>query len=601
MATAESVTIAPPRPIEIIRPDSPKQGRYDAPISAMVASYASGDHFAATRWILEILSAIEADSRGPSPQSMGEITQAMNSVLTIIARPDYQIPESHSRNFLWHNPTIANAIATAGDNTTDAFVASLAGQNQEAFKSCVMLSARNNGDIRFDELFAAAPSLASAWLNETFKTTFSGNVNTRCRNKLISFARQVSGRYRYTKNVQEPYFLCTYLGDMEAERNLKSWINHAVKKTVPQIEGGKPSRTIAVVSDLWFEGHSVHRTLKAYIEALAADYRLILISTIRKPEDLDTSLFAESFKLDFDGELLNTDPLNNLGLAAVIYPDVGMTGSSILLSNMRIAPIQIMMTGHPVSTFGSEIDYFISGQLVENPEHQANYSELLVRLPGFGATHAKPTYEPQGTAKDFDGVLINASWYGQKVARPFLDLVNEAIGEAVADDGPKVKLQVFAGGAATNRGGFGAFLRDMGEAITACEVVVYPHLGYSEYMAQMERADFAIDCHPFAGSNTVSDNLWLRKPVIALEGDRWFNRIGPAMLRAVGLGGLVADTPEAFKNLIIDMIRYGHVCDAFAADLSMADLDANLYTATGAKEFGSWLDSVIRSTPAGLA
>lgn len=590
--TTLDMSIAPPRPIEVVFPESAKQGRYDRVISEMNSAFWAGDHFSAARRMLDILTTIEADTRGPGPAVNAEITQAINAFLTLFCRPEFVVPEKLSKPFLWHNPTISNAIAAAGDNTTDAFVASLAGQRQEVFKSCVLLSPRNHGDLRYADLLRDAPSLASMWLNETFKTAFSGNINTRCRDKLIRLAKATDHYYRYVKDVQEPYFLCTYLGDFDAERNLKSRINQACKAVSTKIDNGPSQRAVAVVSDLWMQGHSVHRTLKAYIEAIAADYRLILISTIRKAEDLDTSLFHETIKLDFDGEKLDVSPLNGLGLDAVIYPDIGMTGSSILMANTRIAPVQVMMTGHPVSTFGSEIDYFISGELVENAEHQVNYSETLVRLPGFGATHAKPTYEHKYTPKDFDGVLINASWYGQKITRPFLDCVNSAIREA----GQKVRLQIFAGGAATNRGAFGAFLRDIGEAVNACEVVVYPHLAYDEYMAQMERADFAIDCSPFAGSNTVSDNLWLRKPVVALEGDRWFNRIGPAMLRSVGLGDLVATTQGEFTDLIVDMIRYAHVRDAFADALKAADLDAALYAPNGADAFREWLNTAVAAS-----
>src|SRR2546429_306824 len=78
----------------------------------------------------------------------------------------------------------------------------------------------------------------------------------------------------------------------------------------------------------------------------------------------------------------------------VYYPDIGMTPQSILLANLRLAPIQIMSLGHPVSTWGSEIDYFISGADVEPPNYpERNYSERLVLLPGCGGVYNRPLYE----------------------------------------------------------------------------------------------------------------------------------------------------------------------------------------------------------------
>lgn len=590
MIAADSITIAPPKPIRIVRPDQPKPGPYDKLISDLLESYTQGRNTDAELAMLAIFERLEGDVRNPNHLVTGQQTHALITALSIFCRPDFVVTEDLAKAFLWHNPVIGNAMAAAGDNTTDAFVASLEGQRQQAFKSCVLLSPRANGDLRLTELMAVSPVLASAWLNQTYKTAFSGNVNTRCRDKLIKMSRSIGESYAFAKDVQEPYFLSSYLGDDDAERTIKSAINAAVKRVAPKFDNGEPANAVAVVSDLWMPGHSVYRSLKAYIEAIRGDYRMILVSTIRETSDLDATGFDEAIRLPYDGERLDVSPLENKGLEAVIYPDVGMTGSSIMLANMRLAPVQVMMTGHPASTFGGEIDYFISGKLVEENEHQANYSEKLVRLPGYGATHTKPTYEPKNPPKDFDGVLINCSWYGQKMTRPFLELVNRAIGMAGVE---KVRLQIFAGGAATTRGGFGAFLRDVGEAITACEAIVYPHLDYPAYMTEMEKGDFAIDCSPWAGSNTVSDNLWLRKPVIALQGDRWFNRIGPAMLRSCGLGGLIAATEDRFAGLICDMVNFRHVRESFAADLAAVDLDAAIYAPTGADAFRHWLNGAV--------
>jgi hypothetical protein len=586
---ASQLTIAPPKPIDVIFPTREPQGRYDALSQAVLSHYAEHDHAACLQAMIDLLRAIEADSRGPSPRVRAEITQAIHAFLGVFCRPDFVVPESAAPAILWFNPTIANAMAASGDNTTDAYCASLEGQRQQVFKSAVIMSPRNFGQFRLDELFDVSPTLASSWVCQTFKTAFAGNVHPRTRQNLIDICRTVDSRFVDVKDVQEPYFLSTYLGDPDAERAIKSAINAAIQRNVPPIDNGPPKRRVAVVSDFWYPGHSVHRTLSAYVEAIRPDFELILIHAIRESNDLDQGMFDRVIKLAYDGQRLETAPLHGLGLDAIIYPDIGMTGYSIVMSNMRIAPVQIMMTGHPVSTFGSEIDYFISGELVENEEHQANYSERLVRLPGFGATHALPTYEPKGTPKDYDGVLINASWYGQKVVPEMLRMLDTA----ARDSGKRVKLQIFAGGAATNRCGFGAYLDAVGAAMSSCEVVVYPHLDYPHYMAQLERGDFAVDCTPFAGSNTVSDNLWLRKPVVALEGDRWFNRIGPAMLRAVGLDALVATNPHEFVGLITDMIRHGHVREAFADQLAAVDLGERLYAPVGADAFREWVSRAV--------
>ena len=69
------------------------------------------------------------------------------------------------------------------------------------------------------------------------------------------------------------------------------------------------------------------------------------------------------------------------GLHFLLLPDVGMSASSRVLSQYRIAPIQLASWGHPDTTGSSNIDYFLSGELLEVPGADDHYSEELIRLP----------------------------------------------------------------------------------------------------------------------------------------------------------------------------------------------------------------------------
>lgn len=581
-----NIAIAP-KPIKIVEPKKPPRGKYDDWLDALAKAFADGDNFEVNTLLLKTLEAIEHDNRTPSPVVNAEIGRAIHVVLTVFCSPRTVVLEGNTFGFLWFNTTIANAIATQCDQTTDTWLATLAGQHQEAFKTAVLMSPKNVGQIRMDDLFRANPALASSWFCETYKTAFAGNVDEHTRETLIQLSRALDDRFLPVRDLQEPYFLCTYLGDEVAEQNVKKRINDSIRKHAKTIRPGKISNRIAVVSDYWLKGHSVHRTLSGYIDALRGKYKLDLIHAIRDADSLETAGFDNVIRLNYDGSNLKMDELHDRGYCAVIYPDVGMTGWSILLANHRIAPVQVMMTGHPVSTFGSEIDYFISGELTEGEDHEP-YSEKHVRLPGFGAIHERPTYEPKGRNTSFDGVVINASWYGQKIAHLWCRVVDSVIRES----GVKCKIQLFAGGAVTSRGGFAQFLRSIGKAMPSCEVEVYPHLEYGEYMHRLEQADFAVDCFPFAGSNTMSDNLWLRKPVVCLAGRRWFNSIGPAMLNACGLGELACGSIDKFRAMFRTMLVNAGFRDAMSERLQLCDLDNAIYRHDGAEEFRAWMDDV---------
>ena len=86
-------------------------------------------------------------------------------------------------------------------------------------------------------------------------------------------------------------------------------------------------------------------------------------------------------------------PLADNEFALVYFPDIGMTKFSICLANLRVAPIQVAGVGHSVSTFGADIDYYMSGADVETPDRPERFfSERLVLLPGCGSVNELPTY-----------------------------------------------------------------------------------------------------------------------------------------------------------------------------------------------------------------
>ena len=41
--------------------------------------------------------------------------------------------------------------------------------------------------------------------------------------------------------------------------------------------------------------------------------------------------------------------------------------------------------------------------------------------------------------------------------------------------------------------------------------------------------DLCLDSYHFGGCNTIADGLYLRKPTVTWEGDKWYNRIGAQM------------------------------------------------------------------------
>ena len=523
----------------------------------LMAGYRTGDNRAAAEAFARLMTAIEKDARiGHDTTTQAEWARAVSAALGVFVQPDFVVPEEVAQKVLGGCATIANTLAAVG-MTTDPHLRMIEAQPQQGFKSAVLYSARNALEMNVGKMFDDNPLLASMWLNQAIKVAYSGNADAKISERIIKLLSAVDERLEPAAELQELYFLVSYLGCIDTEKRVKQAINAAIRRHLDRKITNRPNpRKIAVWAEYWNKGHSVYRTLKGFIDALRPHFdEITLVHCVKKTDELDTAGFDRVIRLEHDGFRINPTPLDGNEWAAMIFADVGMTLPSILVSNLRIAPVQILLTGHPVSTFGGVMDWFISGAKVDtNPD---NYSERLAILPHFGAIHEPVEWKPSGKRHDGDEIVINCSAYGQKIHHEFIATINEAFGHATKP----VRLQLFCGGAPMRSKGLAAFADSVAAVVPNAHVELIGHLPYPEYMAKIEQADFGIDSWPFGGSNVISDQIAAGVPVLCMAGDRWFNSIGPAMMRAMSTR--VAQDKKQFAEWLGKLVSIDSVREAF--------------------------------------
>jgi len=67
-------------------------------------------------------------------------------------------------------------------------------------------------------------------------------------------------------------------------------------------------------------------------------------------------------------------------LDVLVYADIGMEPTSYFLAFSRLAHVQCVAGGHPVTSGIPSLDYWIGNDLGEAEDAQAHYNEKLVRL-----------------------------------------------------------------------------------------------------------------------------------------------------------------------------------------------------------------------------
>ena len=81
-------------------------------------------------------------------------------------------------------------------------------------------------------------------------------------------------------------------------------------------------------------------------------------------------------------EVRNT--ITNLRLDVLVYADFMSEPISHFLVHSRLARVQCVFWGNPITTGSPMIDYFISGEYMERKDSERDYSEQVVLLPGQG-------------------------------------------------------------------------------------------------------------------------------------------------------------------------------------------------------------------------
>jgi len=286
------------------------------------------------------------------------------------------------------------------------------------------------------------------------------------------------------------------------------------------------------------------------------DYEFYLYSLRGVPDEV-TGMFAElgtyrwfPFRETDYLDALRTIREDNLDV--LVLPDVGMSPLSRIISLARLAPVQCVAWGHPVTTGSPNIDYYLSSDLMESADADRHYSEMLVRLPNTGMHFKQPAppAEVLGRA-DFgipDSRVAYASVQSLFKYLPQHDFVYPEIARQVPD-----ALFIFVGDHSyhvTN-----TFRERLRKAFEQANlnfehyVKILPQLPYSQFMRLLCVVDINLDSIGWSGGITTMNSLAMDCPVVTLPGEFMRGRHSYAMLKMIGVEELIVDSLDDYVTM----------------------------------------------------
>lgn len=153
----------------------------------------------------------------------------------------------------------------------------------------------------------------------------------------------------------------------------------------------------------FLRNHTIGKLYAGVIKSLPRDrFEVTLLRPIGPTDALEQEIVAS---VDRVVDLPETLPLARLRVASenldlLFYPELGMDAYSWFLAFARLAPVQAVGWGHPVTSAMPSMDYFVSGGGFEAPGASSHYRETLVSVKGPGVRYPMPAIDRSLTRKD---------------------------------------------------------------------------------------------------------------------------------------------------------------------------------------------------------
>ena len=421
--------------------------------------------------------------------------------------------------------------------------------------------------------------LMLGWLNQRAVLTEQGERN---RGKLLRAGALIETADITDQNIEQiinAWMYSSYAEDPK-KHDIKSSFNVLLRKLISAAQirpkavtlVTKTKPTIFVIHERFTSQHAMFRCYAPYLLSLKRNFRLVALSEAQHIDEGADDIFDEIVKLDEGQKKISelVALVQSHEPDMVYYPSLGMSHWTVMLAQLRLAPIQIMTHGHPATSMSPEIDYVYLCELEGDPA--ALHSERLLVGREYG------TFAPYGGSSAELPALIDASNREVRVAvnskvmklsHRLLDICARLAENAVVP----VRFSFFPGER-------GLFYDGLAPAIRAKvpNATVEPYMNYEEFLAKMCRCDLALAAFPFGNTNSTVDTCMLGLPTVVHFGPESPAQTDRMVLRTAGFPDwLVAHSDEEYYEKALTLINDVDRRTQITAGITREKVRARLY------------------------
>lgn len=364
--------------------------------------------------------------------------------------------------------------------------------------------------------------------------------------------------------MHDVYMHCSY-ADRADKHAIKGSINVLIERWLAQHKleplntkvqipkkGEKP--TMLVVMEWFNAGHSIYRTHSRTLEAAKELFHIVGMGLANATDAVGHAVFDEWIEIkpaSLQEQISQIRGVANDRQAQVFYmPSVGMFPLTMMLTNIRLAPVMAMALGHPATTHSNHMDYVVVEEdYVGDPDC---FSEELLILPSDGMPYrpsglASQNPEPPIIRENPETVDIVVAASAMKINPGFLNACKEIARRSTVP----VKFHfavAFAQGMVYEQ------VKRVVKNVLGDYAIVYSHRGYTEYMEIVRRCDMFINPFPFGNTNGIIDTVTAGLVGVCKTGMEVNEHIDQGLFERFGLPDwLVTTDNEGYINATVKL------------------------------------------------
>jgi hypothetical protein len=400
--------------------------------------------------------------------------------------------------------------------------------------------------------------LMLGWLNQRAVSTRRGEEN---RSILLS-----AGDFIEEAQISDPdiglvvnAYMYTSYASLPTKHAMKASFNRLLEKRMLQAGIGpttlktlnRKRPRIVLLLERFRHQHAMFRSFGPYIRGMRDTFELI---GIVEDENIDIeaeSLFDEVHKLARRGQKSVksiSGLIEKLAPDVVFYPSLGMSHWTVMLSNLRLARIQIIGQGHPATSQSSHIDYVVVPKMHGDPTSLYSERVLMCESPVVFDIHSSlpETLPPRVVPSDRE-VRVAVNSKVMKLSYRLLEICERLSVEASVP----VRFFFFPGEFGWYHDGISALIK---QKLGSAEV--FPYQAYDDFLKNVASCDMALAAFPFGNTNSTVDTCLLGIPTVAHYGPEVCAQTDETVMAAAGCPSwLICDSDEKYFTTALELIN----------------------------------------------